>query len=241
MGQRYIMAGALAPVLLPALLLAGAAGAAEPVSQVFYGFQAEQAEIRLNDGTEVLAWDFDAIVGTDELKFIWRSEGEYDLDEDVFETLENQFRLATPISPFFDAIAGVRFDTPEGNDRVDGVIGVHGLAQQWVEVDADLFISDDPSIRLEAEYEGLITQRLILTPSIEVEIPLTDDASRNFGDFAPIIEVGARLSYDLIDRSVAPYVGVHYELALGESGRLAQAAGKKKDDLFFVAGVRLML
>ena len=235
MNLRTLLIGALAPAFT-----LGVADAAEPASSVFYGFQAEQAEVRFTDGAEILAWDFDATIGTDELKFVWRSEAEYDLREDEFETLENQFRLSVPISPFFDAIAGVRLDTPEGNDRVDGVIGVHGLAQQWVEVDADLFVSGDPSIRLEAEYEGLITQRITFTPSIEVEIPLTDDPGRDFGDFAPIIEVGARLSYDLIDRAVSPYIGAHYEFATGESGRLAQAGGGKKDELFFVAGARLM-
>lgn len=235
MGMKHLLAGIMISAIPTANVYA-----ADPVSSIFYGFQAEQAEIRVNDGTEILAWDFDAIIGTDEVKFVWRSEGEYDLREDEFETLENQFRVSVPISPFFDAIAGVRLDTPEGNDRIDGVIGIHGLAQQWVEVDADLFISDDPSIRLEAEYEGLITQRITLTPSIEVEIPLTDDVGRGFGNFAPIIEVGARLSYDLIDRAISPYIGVHYELALGESGRLAQAAGGKRDDLFFVAGARVI-
>lgn len=235
MSIRHILAGALAPVLF-----AGVAHTREPSAPIFYGFQAEQVEIRKGEGTEILAWDFDAMIGTDDVKFVWRSEGELDLEEDEFETLENQFRIAVPISPFFDAIAGVRLETPEGNDRVDGVIGFHGLAQQWVEVDADLFISDEPSIRLEAEYEGLITQRITFTPSIEIEIPLTDDRSRDFGDFAPIIEVGARLSYDLIDRAVSPYIGVHYELATGESGRLAQAGGGKKDEFFVVAGARLM-
>ena len=227
----------LVGALAPALILFATASTAQ---SVFYGFQAEQAEIRFNNGEEVLAWDFDLTIGKDELKFVWRSEAEYSLDEDEFETLENQLRLATPISPFFDAVAGIRFDTPEGNDRVDGVIGIHGLAQQWIEVDADLFVSDDPSIRLEAEYEGLITQRITFTPSIEVEIPLTDDASRDFGDFAPIFEIGARLSYDLIDRAVSPYIGVHYEFATGESGRRAQAGGGKKDEFFFVAGARMI-
>ena len=228
-----ILVGALAP----AMILFATASTAQ---SVFYGFQAEQAEIRFNNGEEVLAWDFDLTIGKDELKFVWRSEAEYSLNEDEFETLENQLRLATPISPFFDAVAGIRFDTPEGNDRVDGVIGIHGLAQQWIEVDADLFVSDDPSIRLEAEYEGLITQRITFTPSIEVEIPLTDDLSRDFGDFDPIFEIGARLSYDLIDRAVSPYVGVHYEFATGESGRRAQRGGGKRDEFFFVAGARMM-
>ena len=232
MWKKRIAVGATAALTVASPVAAG---------PIFYGFDAEQVEIRLNDGDEVLAWDFDAVVGQDELKFVWRSEAEYVLEEDEFERLENQLRLATPISSFFDAIAGVRFDTPKGEDHIDGVVGVHGLAPQWFEVDADLFISDDPSIRLELDYEALITQRIIFTPSIEVEIPLTDDPSRNFGDFAPIIEIGARLSYDLIDRAVAPYVGVHYELATGESGRLKQADGEKKDDLFLVAGARLLL
>lgn len=215
---------------------------ATPVAaqSVFYGVQAEQAEVRSNNGEEVLAWDFDATIGKDELKFVWRSEAEYSLDENAFEALENQFRLATPISPFFDAIAGVRVETPEGDNRVDGIIGIHGLAQQWLEVDADLFLSGDPSIRLEAEYEGLITNRIIFVPSVELEIPLSNDADRNFGNFAPIIEVGARLSYDLIDRAVSPYIGVHYELATGQSGRLAQAAGGEKDAFFFVIGSRFI-
>lgn len=233
MRKIYLAAGVVAPALVAIATPATA-------QSVFYGFQAEQAEIRFNNGEEILAWDFDAVIGTDELKFVWRSEAEYSLDEEEFETLENQFRLATPISPFFDAIAGIRIETPEGNDRIDGVIGIHGLAQQWIEVDADLFVSEDPSIRLEAEYEGLITNQITFTPSIEIEIPLTDDRSRGFGNFAPIIEIGARLSYDLIDRAVSPYIGVHYEFATGESGRLAQAAGGNKDEFFFVVGSRFI-
>ncbi len=233
MRKIYLAAGVVAPALVAIATPATA-------QSVFYGFQAEQAEIRFNNGEEILAWDFDAVIGTDELKFVWRSEAEYSLDEEEFETLENQFRLATPISPFFDAIAGIRIETPEGNDRIDGVVGIHGLAQQWIEVDADLFVSEDPSIRLEAEYEGLITNQITFTPSIEIEIPLTDDRSRGFGNFAPIIEIGARLSYDLIDRAVSPYIGVHYEFATGESGRLAQAAGGNKDEFFFVVGSRFI-
>lgn len=233
MRKIYLAAGVVAPALVAIATPATA-------QSVFYGFQAEQAEIRFNNGEEILAWDFDAVIGTDELKFVWRSEAEYSLDEEEFETLENQFRLATPISPFFDAIAGIRIETPEGNDRIDGVVGIHGLAQQWIEVDADLFVSEDPSIRLEAEYEGLITNQITFTPSIEIEIPLTDDRSRGFGNFAPIIEIGARLSYDLIDRAISPYIGVHYEFATGESGRLAQAGGGNKDEFFFVVGSRFI-
>lgn len=235
MSLRKLIAGVLAP-----LFLAGAAVAAEPTPLVVYGVQVEEFEGRLNDDDEILAWDFDASTGTDALKIVWRSEAELEIGAWEFETLENQFRLATPISPFFDAIAGARLETPEGDRRVDGVIGLHGLAEQWVEVDLDLFVSDDPSLRFEAEYEGLITNRITLTPSIEVELPFTDDADRNFGAFAPTLEVGARLSYDLVDRLLSPYIGIHYEIAFGESGDRTKAEGGKRDEIFFVVGTRIL-
>lgn len=234
--MRYIwIAGALAPVLT-----AGSALAAEPTSSVFYGMQVEQFEVRKQDGEEVLAWDFDATIGTDEIRGVIRSEAEYGLREDEFETLEIQLRGAVPVTPFFDAVAGIRLDGSEGGHRADGVVGFHGLAQQWFEVDLDLFVSGDPSIRFEAEYEGLITNRITLVPSIEVELPLTNDDSRDFGAFGPIVEVGARLSYDIIDRAFSPYVGVHYEIALGETADAVRAGGGDTDALFAVIGARMM-
>jgi copper resistance protein B len=54
------------------------------------------------------------------------------------------------------------------------------------------------------------------------------------------LEVGARLSYDLIDRALSPYIGVHYERLFGESGDLARDEGEDRDQVLFVVGARLM-
>ncbi|MCK5777936.1 MAG: copper resistance protein B [Rhodospirillales bacterium] len=211
--------------------------AEEPI----YGVQLEQLEYRFGDkDTDVMAWDGDALYGTDDLKFVLRSEGEFETKTDKMETLETQLRLQTPVSTFFDAVAGIRFDTPEGQDRVHGVVGLHGLAPQWFEIDADLFVSDYPSFRFEAEYEALITNYWILTPSIEFDLPLRDDPGRELGAWGPKVEIGARLSYDLIDRAVAPYIGVHYERYMGETQDIREAEGEDADGLFFVTGFRLM-
>lgn len=219
--------------------LAPAAASAQAL--LLWGVQVEQLETRFGEGEDVLAWDGDAFVGDDELKLVFRSEAELGLDSGDFETLENQLRLQTPISEFFDAVAGVRLDTPDGGpDRLYGVIGVKGLAPQWFEVDADLYLSDHPSFRVEAEYEALITNRVILTPSVEVDLPLTDDDELERGAFGPKVEVGARLSYDLIDRAVAPYVGVHYERVFGETADIARRAGEDRDAVYFVVGTRVM-
>ena len=209
--------------------------------QLIYGVQIEQLEHRYSDNqSNVLAWDGDALIGTDELKFVLRSEGEFETKTDTLESMETQARLQKPISTFFDAVAGVRVDTPDGPDRVHGVLGVQGLAPQWFEIDADLFISKNPSFRFEAEYEALITNYWFLTPSIEFDLPFADDRDIGIGAWGPKLEIGARLSYDLIDRAVSPYVGVHYERVFGETNDLKEAEGEEGDGLYFVAGLKLM-
>jgi len=228
----------LAAVALVTMTGAGISpGMAEPP---IWGIQVEQLEYRIGDATDVFAWDFDALYGTDELKLVWRSEAEYAIEEDGFETLENQIRLQTPISDFFDAVVGFRADTPKGPDRFSGVIGVKGLAPQWFEVDLDLFVSDKPFVRFEVEYEALITNRIVLVPSFEIDLPFTDDAARDIGAFGPKIELGARLSYDLIDRAVSPYIGVHYEQVFGETANRVSASGEDTGAVFFVIGTRIL-
>ena len=208
---------------------------------VFWGVSFEQFEYRFGDEVDVLAWHGDAFVGTDDWKFRLQSEGEYVEQESVFETLEHQFSVQRPISAFFDAKAGVRFDTPEGANRTYAVIGTHGLAPQWFELDADVFISDkgDVSARLDADYELLITNRVILTSAAEVNVAFSDDEEIGVGSGLSDIEVGLRLSYDLVERDIAPYIGVHYERKFGKTADFAEEEGEDADELFFVAGVRL--
>ncbi|MEK9844510.1 copper resistance protein B [Thalassospira sp.] len=211
--------------------------------RTYYGFQAEQFEYRLGDENEKrLVWDADAFWGTDELKLRWQGEGERDLDADINEGLENRLVLQTPISDFFDAKAGVRLDTPTGTDRWYGTVGIMGLAPQWIEVDADLFVSEtgDGSARLDLEYEGLITNRVILTPSIELNAAFSEDREIEVGTGISSAEIGLRLSYDLIDRSVAPYIGVSYERKFGDTADFAKEDGEDFEATYIVTGLRLM-
>ncbi|SES89158.1 copper resistance protein B [Oceanicella actignis] len=220
-----------------ALALSAAPAFAEPL---VWGVRFDRLERRVKDGSDLLAWSLDASVGSDELEFVWRSEAEYDLKADAFERLRNQARLQVPISAFFDAAAGVMISTPRGPDRAYGVLGVQGLAPQWFEVNAELFASDRPFARFEAEYEGLLTNRLTLEPALELELPLADDESVGFGAWGPRLEIGARLRYDLVDRLFSPHVGLHYERVFGRTADLRAEDGEARDALFFVIGARLM-
>ena len=71
---RLLSAAATAVALcFAALSFAVPAAAEKPI----WGIQVEQLEYRIGDETDVAAWDFDALYGSDELKLVFRSEAEY--------------------------------------------------------------------------------------------------------------------------------------------------------------------
>lgn len=207
-----------------------------------WGAQFEELEYRYSDNDEeVGVWDADFFYGTDNLKARWLSSGEYSFEEQAYESLENQLVGQIPISKFFDAKAGVRFDTPEGPDRTYAVLGVAGLAPQWLEIDANLYVSEDgdTSADLDAEYELLLTNYWILAATLDATVAFSEDREIGVGKGLVSTEVGLRLSYDLIDRAVSPYVGIVHERKYGDSADFARADGGSTDDWFAVVGARL--
>ncbi|MDA0655421.1 MAG: copper resistance protein B [Proteobacteria bacterium] len=240
--MKKLFFGALTTVALAVVLPAYNAEAQEK-SLTFYGVQMEEFEYRRGDeGENLFTYDGEAFVGTDEFKFRWLGKGEVDGDTSEVEEMENRFVGQIPISDFFDFKAGIRWDRPKGNDHVFGVIGLTGLAQQWFEVDADAFISESGgvSLRLDAEYEMLLTNRLILTPSAEIEVGVGDDEKHEIGGGLSTMEVGLRLSYDLVDRTISPYIGVVYERKFFNRKDMAKEEGEDVDALFFAVGTRFM-
>ncbi|WP_416383189.1 copper resistance protein B [Marinobacter sp. F4218] len=207
-----------------------------------WGVQFEELEYRYSDDDEELGvWNGDAFYGTDDLKFRWLGKGEYAIEEQAYEQLENQLLVQTPISDFFDAKAGVRIDTPEGPDRTYAVLGVAGLAPYWFEVDASLYVSDegDTSAEFDAEYELLLTNHLILTAGLDATVAFSEDREIGLGKGLSSTETGLRLSYDLIDRTFSPYIGVVHERKYGDTADFAKAEGGGTEDWFAVIGARV--
>jgi len=216
---------------------------AQETDFIAYGFQLEEFEYRWGDGREELAaWNGDAFVGTDEIKLRWLGEGEYDRRASRFETLENRLVLQTPVSDFFDVKGGARLDSPKGRIRWYGVLGLTGLAKQWIEIDADLFVSEigDVSARLDAEYEMLLTNRLILTPSADINFAFSDDRKMDVGAGLSTVEVGLRLSYDILDRALSPYLGVVWERKFGRTADFAREEEEDVEAWFFTVGMRVL-
>ncbi|MEH6404094.1 MAG: copper resistance protein B [Sneathiella sp.] len=211
--------------------------------ELFYGFQMEQFEYRAGaKGEDLAVWDGDAFIGSDELKLRWEGSGEYDLDSSTLEGFSNQLSLQKPISTFWDIKGGVRLDAPEGEDRWYGAIGLAGLAPQWFEVDADFYVSEngDASASLDIQYELLITNYLILTPSAEINAAFSSDKDVGVGSGVNSTEIGLRLSYDIWDRTISPYIGVSYEQKYGQTANLADDEGEDTNSVQFVIGTKLL-
>ena len=226
--------------LILALLIAGPGHAAEIEEPIFTFFQMDQNEIRFDDGgDQTYVWEAQGWAGTDFNKAFLKAKGERELGGGL-EAAEVQLLYSRLISTFFDVQIGLRHDFKPSPSRSYAVLGVQGLAPQFFEVDAALFLSDhgDLSARLEAEVELLITQRLVLQPLIEVNLAVQDVDELDIGAGITDIEVGLRLRYE-IRREIAPYIGLAYERTLFKTANIRRRHGEDIDTLSFVAGLRL--
>ncbi len=84
----------------------------------------------------------------------------------------------------------------------------------------------------------LITQRLVLQPEVELNLYGKDDPDNGIGSGLADTQVGVRLRYEL-RRELAPYIGVAWTRHYGETADLGRAAGHDRDELQFVAGMRV--
>jgi copper resistance protein B len=234
---RRILRLAFAPIAL-ALCVVGRAGASEMDDHVFTHFLAERLEYRLSDGSDSLHWDAQAWAGEDYNKLWLKTEGKK-LFGGAFEEAEVQLLYSRLIAPFWDIQAGGRFDVRPQPERGYGVLGVHGLAPYFFEVDAASFVSNkgDLSARLKGEYELLLSQKLVLQPSAELNLAVQEVKELGIGSGLTDVELGLRFRYEVI-REFAPYVGVSWTRKVGRTADFAREDGEDIDTLSFVTGIR---
>jgi copper resistance protein B len=205
-----------------------------------YMILADRFEYQSGEGSPALLLEGQGWWGTDENRLWIKSEIDYDLDAGSFEEAELQALWSRPIARYFDVQAGVRHDFEPGPSRTYAVAGIQGLAPYWFEVDGAVFLSEegDLSARFEAEYEFLLTQRLVLQPRTELNFAAEDAPELETGAGLSTAELGLRLRYEF-DRQFAPYVGVNWKASTGETADFARARGEDTETISFVTGIRL--
>lgn len=206
----------------------------------FYTLRANRFEQRFQDGDDVALWDVIGWVGDDYNKLYLKSEGDYNTSKGKHESTRAELLYSRNVSTFWDVQAGLRHDfISNADDRNFAAFSLYGLAPYWFEVDASTYLSDegDVSARIEAEYDLLLTQRLILQPRFETNLALQDVREYNIGSGINDIELGARLRYE-VTRKFAPYIGVEWTQNIGETKNMLEAAGEDTSKTAIVAGVK---
>lgn len=196
------------------------------------------AEYRVQKGANGYRWEGEGWFGGDINRFVVKTEGEGDFGGPL-EAGEVQALYSRAIAPYFNVQAGIRHDFAPGPERAYATIGIEGLAPYWFKVEGALFLSDKGDLlgRLEGYYDERITQKLILQPRAELNFAAQDVPANGIGSGLSQAELGLRLRYE-VRPEFAPYLGVSWEGKLGESARLARAAGDGARTTSLVFGIR---
>ena len=197
----------------------------------------DQFEKRNTDGSAPWVLDGQAWIGND-LQKLW-IKAEVEKVNSETEEAELQALYSHAIAPYWDVQFGLRQDFQPSPSRSWAVFGIQGLAPYFFEVDTALFIGESgrSGLRFEAEYELLFTQRLILTPEIEVNFYGKNDKGLGIGSGLSDVEAGLRLRYE-VRREFAPYIGVNWNKSFGNTADFARDEGQDTDDLQWVIGLR---
>ena len=223
--QAGVLAGALS--ITSGLSHAGEIGADDPLLTYV---KADKFEWRDSDEGNLLVWEFDAWIGRD-LNKLWIKLSGESLDGDT-ESNEIELLYSKAISAFWDLQIGLRHElepTPE-QDWIG--LGFMGVAPYMFEVDTNLFINEDSlvNLRLDAEYEYMFTQKVVLIPNVEFSLYSDDDIPRGIKSGLSLAELGLRLHYEF-KREFSPYIGINYEKKFGNSDI------EESSETQFIAGI----
>ncbi|WP_374962469.1 copper resistance protein B [Spongiibacter tropicus] len=194
--------------------------------------------LEYQEDSDSTVYDVQAWYGTTYNRFVIKAEG--DIADGTLEESSTDLLWGHALNAYFDTQLGVRLDQyNEGKDRQWLAIGIQGLAPYWFELDVTAYVSDDgrTALSAEAEYELLLTQRLILQPRAELNLYGKDDLDNRLGEGLSDLAVGLRLRYEF-SRQFAPYIGVEWTDTYGDTADYRRAAGEDTSGTQFVAGLR---
>ena len=207
-------------------------------SGIFAHVILNENEGRWNGTNTEYRWEGQGWVGTDYDRLWIKSEGT--VSSGAVDDGQDQFLYSRAITTYFDLQGGLRSDIDSRPTRNWAALGIQGLAPYFFDLELTGYASGQGHLatKLEASYELLITNRLILQPQIELDLYSKADPARLIGAGFSSIDTGLRLRYEF-SRKFAPYLGVVYEGKFGQTASYARRMGESTGDFRFAFGVRL--
>jgi copper resistance protein B len=235
-GFRTMISTSISAALVLALLSASA-GAHEGDDPLLTQLLLEQLEARSGPELNTQVLKAEAWAGWDLHKF--KVKVDVDAGQDSAAETELQGLYSRALAPFWDLQLGVRRDHKPNSAHTWGVLGLQGMAPYFIEVDAALFVDESGhgAARFSGAYDALLTQRLILSPSLELNFYTDNDPEAGTGSGLADAQAGLRLRFE-IAREFAPYVGVHWRQQYGKTAIWAQGQNATSSAPEWVFGLR---
>jgi len=193
-------------------------------------------ELLDSNGHGTNRFDIQAWFGTTYDHLVIKTEGE--VSDGSLDDSKTELLWSHAVTPFWDTQIGLRIDNGDGPARSWLAAGVQGLAPYWFDVHATAFVGESgrTAFSFEAEYEGRISQRLIVKPRIDFNFYGKSDLQRGIGRGFSNAILGLRLQYQFT-RQIAPYIGVESVRKFGETAELL-GPGFDRHETRWLAGIR---
>ena len=193
---------------------------------------------RNRDGQNAREWEGRFWYGTATKRLTIKSEGEAE-NANGGSSGRVEALWSHAITPFWDLQLGARRDFGTGPKRNWAAFGIEGMLPYRIELEATGYVgpSGRTALGLKAEYDLLLTQRLVFTPELEASLYGKSDPERGIGSGLSSGSLSLRLRYE-VTRQFAPYVGVSFERKFGQTADYASAAGAGRSQTAIMAGIR---
>ena len=194
------------------------------------------------DGKGSLGSSFETLIGTDENRmFVEANMNKAESNDPKYDVSALYSRN---VAPFWDVQAGVRYSEDKNNrnsNRIDGVIGLLGLAPYFFETQAYLYGGENNfwGASFELERDLLLTQKLITQPYIEADVIFSDDSNYAAKSGLSELKTGIKTRYEITKR-IKPFIDVAYQYEKGQKATSMQEATESEKGWKYGAGIELV-
>ena len=194
------------------------------------------------DGKGSLGSSFETLIGTDENRMF--VEANLNKAESNDPNYDVSALYSRNVAPFWDVQAGVRYSEDKNNrnsNRIDGVIGLLGLAPYFFETKAYLYGGENNfwGASFEFDRDLLLTQKLITQPYVEANVVFNDNSDFASKTGLSELKTGIKTRYEITKR-IRPFVDVAYQYEKGQKLTTFQEATDSEKGWLYGAGIELV-
>ena len=210
--------------------------------QIYQATAIKNAWIVDDDGRGSASTELKTWVGSDKNKIFIQAHVEKAESEKT--QTETKLLYSRNVADFWDVQTGVRYQyQPEqkhDKNQWDAVLGLHGLAPYFFEIEAYIYAGQNQrwQLSLETTRDVLFTQKLIAQPYLNADVIFNDESSYANKSGLSKLQIGLQTRYE-INKKLMPFVDVAYAYHKGAEQTPWQAASESEKGWLYATGLTL--